>query len=148
MQFQRYPRYEPITMNERKAAAFLRKQAKERARYPLFAEHVACEQHSLEDELLRRMQRALAYECNLREFHARTWRTSRAIYFTLPADLRAAIRSEWQAWSGPRSATYFAWLVDVRSGNQAKRLARIEQDQTPAVELARRRLSAASALLL
>jgi hypothetical protein len=40
----------PVTLTQRKAAAFARKQANERNRYPLFAEHVAGEQHSLDDE--------------------------------------------------------------------------------------------------
>lgn len=122
MKFDRRIRHHAVTLTERKAAAFARKQAKERARYPLFAEHVASEQHSLDEEMTRRQSAADAAEANMRAFHARTWRKSRAHYFTLPEKVQAQVRAQWNAWVGPRTSTYFAWMVDTLSGEQAKRV--------------------------
>lgn len=88
MRFTPFGRHDPINFNARRQAAFARKQQRERDRYPLFAEHVAAEQHSAEDELARRQRRADRFDVTMRGLHARVWREKRAIYFSLPAAQR------------------------------------------------------------
>lgn len=134
MLFQRYERYEPITLTDRKAKAFLRKQQKERDRYPLFSEHVAAEQHTLDDELQRRERSRVSFEETMRQSHARSWRQARKLYFSLSDEIRATIRTEWEKWPGPRTSGYFWSMVDLHSGQQAKRLAlaKIETDRIAA----------------
>lgn len=123
MRFTRYERHNPIDFNARRQAAFARKQARERERYPLLAEHVAAEQHSVDEELARRNARADACEANIRAHYARSWRDARRIYFAQPEAVRAVIRAKWEAWVGPTTSTYFSWMVDAESGNQASRVA-------------------------
>ncbi|WP_316157840.1 hypothetical protein [Cupriavidus sp. BIC8F] len=123
MRFTRYERHNPIDFNARRQAAFARKQAREREHYPLLAEHVAAEQHSVDEELARRNARSDACEANMRAHYARSWRDARRIYFSQPEAMRAIIRAKWRAWVGPTTSTYFSWMVDVESGNQACRVA-------------------------
>lgn len=129
MKFERYPRYEPITLTQRKAAAFALKQKKERERYPLFADHVASEQHSLDTEMARRDGARESIEASMRARYASTWRRSRARYFSLPVDIQAQIRAKWNSWVGPLTPNYFAWMVDTLSGDQAKRLEQCERER-------------------
>jgi len=53
--------------------------------------------------------------------HARVWRQKRSIYHTLSDDQCAEIRAKWQAWTGPTTALYFAYIVDTVSGEYARR---------------------------
>ena len=123
MKFQRYDRYEPITITQRKIAAFARKQAAERARYPLFPSHVANEQKSVEAEMAARHSNWESTETRMRAHFARSWRTSRARYFSLPVEVRREILAKWDSWVGPRTPSYFGWMVDTLSGDQEKRWA-------------------------
>lgn len=123
MRFTRYERHNPIDFNARRQAAFARKQARERDRYPMFSDHVAAEQHSLDAELARRTARGDVFEQSMRAFNAKCWRDARRIYFAQPEDVRAVIRAKWATWVGPTTSTYFSWMVDVESGNQARRVA-------------------------
>lgn len=123
MRFTRQERYNPIAFTARRQAAFTRKQARERERYPLLADHVAAEQHSVEEEIARRTVRTDSCEQRMRAYYARSWRDARRIYFAQPEAVRAVIRAKWSAWVGPTTSTYFAWMVDVESGNQARRVA-------------------------
>lgn len=136
MKFGRYERYEPIKMTDRRRQAFLRKQQKERDRYPLFSDHVASEQRSLGDEATRRQRLRESTEMHMRELYAGMWRQARALYFQQAPELQQQIRTAWAAWTGPRTATYFSWMVDTMSGEQARRLARIEAEMRPLVEAA------------
>jgi len=121
MRFTRFGRHNPINFNTRRQAAFARKQQRERDRYPLFADHVAAEQHSPDEELARRQRRADRLDTTLRGLDARVWREKRAIYFSLTADQRAEIRARWLAWTGPTTALYFAYIVDNVSGEAERR---------------------------
>lgn len=129
MKFFRRPRHQTVTLTQRKAAAFARKQANERARYPLFADHVASEQHDIGTEMVRRQNAVDNAEEGMRAFHARVWRESRARYFALPDEVHAQVRAQWNAWVGPRTSTYFAWMVDHLSGEQAKWRAQAELER-------------------
>ncbi|MEN7527644.1 MULTISPECIES: hypothetical protein [unclassified Cupriavidus] len=121
MRFTRHGRHDPINFNARRQAAFARKQQRERDRYPLFAEHVAAEQHSPDEEFARRQRRSDNLERTTRSLHARIWREKRAVYFSLAAELRAEIRTKWLAWTGPTTPFYFAYIVDMVSGEAARR---------------------------
>jgi hypothetical protein len=129
MKFERYARYQPITITQRKIAAFARKQQNERARYPLFADHVASEQRTIETEMTRRSGAWESIEVSMRAHHAKTWRTSRARYFSLPEAIQQQIRVKWNSWVGPRTPSYFAWVVDSLSGDQAKRVERCDRER-------------------
>ncbi|MDF3882660.1 hypothetical protein ACU4GD_15175 [Cupriavidus basilensis] len=136
MRFTRYERHNAIDFNARRQAAFARKQARERERYPLFGEHIAAEQHTVDEEIARRTVRADSFEHRMRALNARCWRDARKIYFAQADAVRAEIRAKWAAWRGPTTSTYFAWLVDVESGNQARRVAACEA-QYAAARMAR-----------
>ncbi|WP_371765521.1 hypothetical protein [Massilia sp.] len=148
MRFSRQPRYEARPLTMRKEAAYARKLAKEQARYPLFPEHVAGEQRSLNDEAARRRALSAKTEQDHRDFLARVWRESRALYFAQPEDIREIIRRKWRAWTGPCTALYFSSMVDVESGEQARRLARTEREFAPIRERIRHQIQAERAAIL
>lgn len=148
MRFKRMERYGPRALTDRQKGTYARKLVREQARYPLFADHVAAEQRSLDEETLRRDAARVASEQSQRAFYSRVWRESRALYFAQPAEVRTLITAKWRAWTGPCTATYFAWMVDVESGQQARRLARIEQEEAPRRERLRRQLDAMHAATL
>lgn len=126
MRFTRFERYSPIDFNARRQAAFARKQQRERDRYPLFADHVAGEQHTFDEEILRRRRNADRFETGQRAFQARVWRQARTRFFSLPEPIKAQIRAKWLTWSGPTTATYFSFMVDELSGDQARRVAQAD----------------------
>ncbi|MBY4898677.1 hypothetical protein [Cupriavidus sp. AU9028] len=126
MRFTRFERYTPIDFNTRRRAAFIRKQQRERDRYPLIAEHVQGEQHGQDEEFSRRQRQADRFEAGQRAFHARVWREARTRFFSLPETVKEEIRRRWAAWTGPTTALYFSFLVDELSGDQARRVAAAE----------------------
>jgi hypothetical protein len=148
MRFDRQPRHAVRTMSERMREAYARKLQKETARYPLFPDHVAAEQRSLDTEAARRAAVSLDSECERRQFLAQVWRNARALYFAQPVAIRLTIASKWRAWTGPCTATYFAWMVDVESGQQAARLKRIVELHAPVAERIRRQVAAEAAAVL
>jgi len=121
MRFTRTERYQPLTFTDRKRAAFARKQQRERERYPLFAEHVASEQHSAADEIERRQRRSERSEQTMRNLYARIWREARARFHSQPEDIKAKIRDAWAAWTGPTTCKYFSYVVDLQSGLDEER---------------------------
>lgn len=141
MMFQRFERYEPVTMTPRRQSAFVRKQEKERARYPLFSGEIAAQQIDIETEADRRQRHRDSFEVSQRAFYARVWRDARRLYFGLSDDLRAQVGQAWKCWTGPRTATYFSSMVDTMSGEQERRVARIEQEMRPLIEAAKARLN-------
>ncbi|WP_201800327.1 hypothetical protein, partial [Enterobacter hormaechei] len=74
MRFTRYLRYYPIDFTSRREAAFARKQARERARYPLFPEHIAESQRTVADEIALRQRRSDSLELRMRALQAKHWR--------------------------------------------------------------------------
>lgn len=123
MRFTRFERYTPIDFNTRRQAAFARKQQRERERYPLLAEHVAGEQHTFDEEVLRRQRDADRFEADQRTFQARVWRKARARFLSLPEAIKVQIRAKWLTWPGPTNAITFSYIVDELSGDQARRVA-------------------------
>lgn len=119
MKFKRYDRYEPVNLSERKAALFLRKQERERQKYPLFQDQIAVA--SLEAEASRRIQAQHATEQRMRAFHARVWHEARRDYFAATQDQRRAVLAMWNIWPGPKTSTYFRYVVDECTGVMAAR---------------------------
>jgi hypothetical protein len=142
MRFDRQPRYGTRPLTDRQRAAYGRKLVKELSRYPLFPDHVASEQRGLDQEAARREALSERTEQSQRAFLADVWRRARALYFAQPEDVRLTIRTKWRVWTGPCRATYFSWMVDVESGEQARRLARIEAEFAPTREKIRRQILA------
>lgn len=126
MRFTRFERYEPIQRNTRREVAFSRKQARERDRYPLFSDHVACEQHGVDEEFARRQRQSDRFETTQRAFHARVWRKARTRFFSLPEAVKQQIRDKRLTWPGPTTAMYFSFIVEELSGDQARRVAEAE----------------------
>lgn len=137
MKFQRYGRYEGFEMTERRKAAFLRKQRNELERYPLFADQIQSEQHSLEVEAAQRERQRRGSTQDMRDFRARQWRRGRALYFAQPEHIKAVIREKWNKFWGNRDSGYFCALVDVESGEQARRLAAIAIEDAKILERVR-----------
>lgn len=119
MKFTRFERYEPVTMTERKRLAFLRKQEREKSRYPLFPDQI--EVKSLDGEMERRQQSLRASETRMRELRARIWREARRDYWAATPEQRDAIRVKWEGWRGGREPNYFRYVVDVCIGVMEER---------------------------
>jgi hypothetical protein len=111
MLFQRYPHYDDYDFTARKQAAYRRKLLKEQGKYPLFADLVASEQLSVEEEGARRLLLARQSLEQWRSFEARIWREARAAYFALSDERKAIVREQWAKWWGGRKAQYFWYVV-------------------------------------
>lgn len=116
MRFKPTPRYEQYQFTDRKRQAFARKQRSEQERFPLLAEQIAQEQHSVNEEEGLRSERMQATEARMRAFHASVWRRVRAMYFALPAADRAVIRQRWMSWTGPAEPTALSYLIRLHTG--------------------------------
>lgn len=118
MRFTRYERHNPVELNARRQAAFARKQARERDRYPLFSDHVAAEQHSLDEELARRTARGGAFEQRMRAFNQSAGATT--VGFTLRSPRKCGSSSAQSGLPGsglppPRTSPgWLTWKVATR----------------------------------
>lgn len=123
MEFKRTERYEAITYTSRKEAAFNRKLAREQQSMPLFAEQIAQEQHSWDEEKRLRDQRNRRSEQRMRDLYARQWRKVRKDYYALSPELQAQCKARWHAFWGPKTPANLAYFVDQLSGALAARIA-------------------------
>ena len=121
MKFERVTRWAPITLSTRKLAAFQRKQERERSALPIFTDLVASTQISPEEEEARRNALATRAEQSRRDMIARCWRACRRDYFAAGHETQARIRAMWSGWAGPKQASYYRYVVDVCTGEQARR---------------------------
>lgn len=126
MRFQRKPRYEGFTWTDRKKKAHSRRPDREQQRierdYPLFAGGDGFQPLpalSFEEEGAQRAARGQALEQTLRDLDAKTWRECRRAYFACPADVRAAIRAQWLAWTGPLNPGNFSYVLRKNNGELA-----------------------------
>jgi len=94
MRFKKTPTFE-FTDTPRKRAALRRKQRRERDALPLFAEQIAAEQPSGDEEMSRRAELSDAQEIRWRSDRAAEWRKARRMIDSLPAEERLAIRRVW-----------------------------------------------------
>lgn len=76
-----------VSVNERKAAAFRRKQQREAQALPLFSEQIREQQHSWDTELERRQAQDDLTVGRMRSFEAADVRKARAMYFALLFEL-------------------------------------------------------------
>ena len=123
MLFERLPKYEGYCVTERKKKAYVRKLANQLAQYPLIAFHVADEQASVEDEFASRVQSAFKFEQERRSFVAAQWREGRALYYSLPLELKLRVRAHWLKWWGARTSSNFWYVVETYSNARYRRLA-------------------------
>lgn len=129
MIFERRHRRERITLEGRKAAAFRRRQARELERYPLLAAEIAESQINIDEAESNRNAIGERAEQNSRDREANVWRKYRAIYFASGEATRAAIRTMWSSWTGPLTCTYFAYVVDVCTGEFERRATAAKQSE-------------------
>jgi hypothetical protein len=111
MRFRRWPRPTPYEDTSRKRAAFFRKQRLEREALPLFADHIAAQQHDVEDEMRHRAERWSVSQQASRDQRATSWRAARQRLFVLDDDLRHLIRDIWRGCPYPADPSYFADLL-------------------------------------
>lgn len=128
--FIRRQRRERITLEGRKAAAFRRRQARELQRYPLLAAEISETQISIADAESARNALGERAEQIARDREASVWRRYRAVYFASDERIRNAIKAMWSSWSGPLTCIYFAYVVDVCTGEFDRRAnAAIERER-------------------
>ncbi|GAB3385899.1 hypothetical protein [Azotobacter armeniacus] len=123
MQFKRAERHEAITYTSRKQAAFNRKLVREQQSMPLFADQIAQEQHSWDEEKRRRDERNRRSVQRMRDLYARQWRKVRKDYHALPPELKAQCKARWHAFWGPKTPGNLAYFVDQLNGALAARIA-------------------------
>ncbi|EXL04898.1 hypothetical protein [Aquamicrobium defluvii] len=111
MRFRPWPKPEPDRDTSRKRAAFRRKQRLEREALPLFADVIAAGQHSVDEEMVRRLIWWDEREREQRTLRAARWREARARLFALPADLRRSVRTLWRGCPYPADPTYLLDLL-------------------------------------
>lgn len=140
-------RHEPITTNRRKESAFARKQAREAASLPLFAEQIREDQHDWDAELGRREKANFAFVISQRRLWVRFWRKARAAYFALPAEVRAACKAEWDAWRGPHTPTNLIYIVQKYNGVRAEREAKMRAEKLAMEARFRQSIAAQPALV-
>lgn len=120
----------PIDFNQRRAAAFQRKQEREANALPLFAEQIREQQHDWESEKEARQRKDDATIIHWRQRQAAIWRKARSMYFALPEQARAACRRDWEtvfraAWT----PTNLIYLVEKYNGVGDMREARMRADR-------------------
>lgn len=126
MKFDRSERYPEFAWTARKLAAAQsrgqRRHQAEAARVPLFADQLpAPSAFDADAEKAARNADLHTTEQRMRDLDAKHWRAARAQYQRATPEQQAAIRSEWDRWTGPRRAQYYQYVVDLHTGVQAQR---------------------------
>jgi hypothetical protein len=117
MRFRRWHRPEPYGDTSRKRAAFLRKQRLHRESLPLFADEIASQQHSVDEEMARRAIWWAEAEHHRRHQRAARWRDARARLFAMPDALRRRVREIWRTCPYPADPASFAdFLYQIEVG--------------------------------
>lgn len=134
MKFHRVEKYGSIEFTARKISLIESKPERQRKaladRLPLLADQLPhAAPVDVQYELSRRQALADSSELRMRSRLAGLWRSGRRDYFAAADDTRAAIRSAWDAWSGPQTASYFRYVVDLHTGVMAAREERFRQQQ-------------------
>ena len=121
MKFKRLERYEVAAWTPRKLALATSKPArmakKLESTYPLIAEQLPQPKaFDADAELARRQASSDKHEASDRARVASLWRKARANYFKATAQQQQEIRTAWEGWTGPLTAFYFGYVVDVATG--------------------------------
>lgn len=127
MRFDRFGFYE-FRDTYRKRRAFLRKQAKEVERYPLFAEQVIAEQIDVDTEMAQRQAIWKREHTAARAQRAFKWRQARVALAAFPEEERQALLSYWQRCSCPAAPEYLLSVL------HAYRCNRLDLNPQPMVE--------------
>jgi len=119
-----------IDFNQRRAAAFERKQQREANALPLFAEQIREEQHDWDSEKELRQSKDDATLINWRAQQAAIWRKARGMYFALPAQDGVSCMRDWATiWRGAWTPTNLIYLVEKYNGVGAQREAKMAEDR-------------------
>lgn len=110
MLFDRYPRFEGFQETPRKRSYLLRKQRAERDAYPLFSDHIAVEQPTVDEVMARRRLLAMTTEASYRQLKAKWWRIARTTYYGLSPTEKAYVLDRWKHWTGPRNSNCLLYL--------------------------------------
>ena len=116
MLFQRCPRYDKITLTDRKKAAVERRQRTQAMRYPLIADQLPSGPVDFAAEEERRNTQARAAEQRMRDLFAKHWKHGRAQFSVTSPEVREVIRKAWRAWTGPRTPTNYIYVVEEANG--------------------------------
>jgi hypothetical protein len=90
---------------------------------PLFADQIAQEQHSWDEEKRLRNERNQRCEQRMRDLYARQWRKVRKDYYALAPELKAHCKAQWHAFWGSKTPANLAYFVDQLNGALAARIA-------------------------
>jgi len=110
MKFRRRPRYGPFVETDRKRAAVLRAQKRERDSLPLFAADIARSQPTVDEIMLDRALEWALDEQAARDRLARRWRIIRRDIAALPQSDRRAIAEMAARYGGPLDHCAYAWF--------------------------------------
>ncbi len=121
MLFTPYSRPEQFTWTARKLAAAKskpdRKALQQDQQYPLLVGLLPTPApFDQQAETERRRLVDLKQISTMRDFHAGVWKAARRDFFAADHDQKHAIRTAWRDWTGPRTSTYFRYLVDLHTG--------------------------------
>lgn len=134
MKFARVDKYGRLEITERKLKLIKSKPERQRQalakKLPLLVELIEPAPTVDVDAVIEaRQSRVDAAERRMRSLYARIWRDARKDYFAADAAIRAAIRVSWDKWTGPRTCSYFRYVVDLETGVMAQRSERFFQQQ-------------------
>lgn len=130
MRFSRYGHCE-FRDTPRKRAAFARKQLAEQQAFPLFAEEIAEQQHSVDEEMAARSLNWAKREREDRQQRAVKWREGRRRLAAYPEDERRQLLAYWQRCSWPGDPTYLLSMMHMYD-NQRLDLHPVPFEQTEA----------------
>jgi hypothetical protein len=117
MRFKRQERYE-FRDTGRKRAAFARKQRKEREALPLFADQIAAEQITVDEEMEQRQQQWARQTVTERARRAEDWRRGRKRVREYPEPVRRALLAYWQECKWPADPSYFLSMLHMYDNNR------------------------------
>tara|TARA_R110002020_G_scaffold95187_2_gene228483 strand:- start:352 stop:825 length:474 start_codon:yes stop_codon:yes gene_type:complete len=129
--FTRYPYRSglPIAWSSRRASLAKSKPERQankiRKKIPLLAELVEVEKVEFSEEAIKTERQAAqdSFFSRQRQGHANAWRRGRKAFFECDPQTQARILKKWNSNRyRPKTAYYFAGIVDIESGAQAKRL--------------------------
>lgn len=112
MRFTRFGRW-AFSDTSRKRSAFERKKRQEREALPLFAEQIAAEQATADDEMARRRENWDRRIAGDRAHRAKKWRECRRRVCEYQPEVRTALLAYWQSCRWPADPSYFLSMLHM-----------------------------------
>lgn len=112
MRFDRFGHCE-FQDTHRKRVALMRRQARERAAYPLFSADIAAEQQSVDQIMARRAQRWAVQVARDRARVCKGWLTARRLLRSYTPLERAALFAYWQMCRWPGTPGYLLSMLNM-----------------------------------